>query len=78
MQRLLSSCRFRSSVVSFPSLPSLLVRSGLVVLEENGLLVVLDEPVGVELEVLPALDFSLPGLDELPLESEDLTGDRVD
>ena len=78
MQRLLSSRHFCSSVVSFPSLPSLLVRSGLGVPEEDGLLVVLDEPVGAELEVLPALDFSLLGLDELPPESEDLAGDRVD
>jgi len=78
MQRLLSSRHFHSSVVSFPSLPSLLVRSSLVVLEEDGLLVVLDEPVGVELEVLLALDFSLPDLSEVPLESEDLAGDGVD
>jgi len=77
MQRLLSRCRLHSSVVSFPSLPSLLVKSGLE-LEEDWLLVVLDEPSGVELEVLPALDFSLPGLDELPPELEDLAGDGVD
>jgi len=78
MQRLLSRCRFRSSAVSLPSLPSLLVRSGLLEPEEDGLLVVLDEPAGAELEVFLALDFSLPGLDELPPESEDLAGDRVD
>ena len=78
MQRLLSRCCFCSSAVSLPSLPSLLVRSSLLELEEDRLLVVLDKPVGVELEVLPALDFSLPRLDELPLESEDLAGDRVD
>ena len=65
-------------MVSFPSLPSLLVRSSLVVPEEDGLLVILDEPVGAELEVLPALDFSLPDLGEVPPESEDLAGDKVD
>ena len=78
MQRLLSSCCFRSSAVSFPSLPSLLVRSGLEVPEEDGLLVFLDEPAGAELVVLPALDFSLLDLDELPPELEDLAGDGVD
>jgi len=46
--------------------------------EGNGLLVVLDEPAGVELEVLPALDFSLPDLGEVPPELEDLAGDEVD
>jgi len=56
MQRLLSSRRLRSSAVSFPSLPSLLVKSSLE-LEEDWLLVVLDEPE-VELDGLPALDFS--------------------
>jgi len=78
MWRLLSSRCFHSSAVSFPFLPSLLVRSSLVVLEEDGLLVVLDEPAGAELEVLPALDFSLPDLGEVPPESEDLAGDKVD
>jgi len=78
MQRLLSSCHFRSSVVSLPSLPSLLVKPGLLEPEEDRLLVVLDEPAAVGLEVLLALDFSLPDLDELPLESEDLTGEGVD
>jgi len=48
MQRLLSRHRLRSSVVSFPSLPSLLVRSGLE-LEEDWLLVILDEPELAEL-----------------------------
>jgi len=42
------------------------------------LLVVLDEPVAVGLEVLLALDFSLLDLDELPPEWEDLTGEGVD
>ena len=78
MQRLLSSHHFCSSAVSLPSLPSLLVRSGLLEPEEDRLLVVLDEPVVAGLEVLLALDFSLPDLDELPPESEDLTGEGVD
>jgi len=78
MQRLLSRRRFRSSAVSLPSLPSLLVRSGLLELEEDRLLVVLDEPAAVGLEVLLALDFSLSDLDELPPESEDLAGEGVD
>jgi len=56
MQRLLSSRRLRSSAVSFPSFPSLLVKSGLEP-EEDWLLVVLDEPEA-ELDELPALDFS--------------------
>ena len=65
-------------MVSLPSLPSLLVKPGLLEPEEDRLLVVLDEPAAVGLEVLLALDFSLPDLDELPLESEDLTGEGVD
>ena len=77
MQRLLSRCRFHLSAVSFPSLPSLLVKSGLE-LEEDWLLVTLDEPELVELEELPALDFSWPELDELPPELEGLVGDEVD
>jgi len=56
MQRLLSSHRLRSSAVSFLSLPSLLVRSGLEP-EVDWLLVVLDKPE-TELDELPALDFS--------------------
>jgi len=65
-------------VVSFPSLPSLLVRSGLE-LEEDWLLVVLDEPEEFpELGEFPVLDFSWPELEELPLELEDLVGDEVD
>jgi len=71
MQRLLSRHCFRSSAVSLPSLPSLLVRSGLLEPEEYRLLVVLDEPAAVGLEVLPDLD-------ELPPESEDLAGEGVD
>jgi len=48
----------RSSAVSFPSLPSLLVKSGLEP-EEDWLLVVLDEPEELaELEGFPVLDFS--------------------
>jgi len=57
MQRLLSRRRFRSSAVSFPSLPSLLVKSGLEP-EEDWLLVALDEPELAELEELLVLDFS--------------------
>jgi len=57
MQRLLSRRLLRSSAVSFPSLPSLLVKSGLK-LEEDWLLVVLDEPELAELGGLPVLDFS--------------------
>ena len=44
-------------MVSFPSLPSLLVKSGLEP-EEDWLLVVLDEPELVELGELLALDCS--------------------
>jgi len=57
MQRLLSRHRFRSSTVSFPSLPSLLVKSGLEP-EVDWLLVALDEPELAELEELLVLDFS--------------------
>jgi len=58
MQRLLSRRLLRSSAVSFPSLPSLLVKSGLEP-EEDWLLVALDEPEElVELEGFPVLDFS--------------------
>jgi len=57
MQRLLSRCLLHLSAVSFPSLPSLLVRSSLEP-EEDWLLVILDEPELAELEELPALDFS--------------------
>jgi len=57
MQRLLSRRHFRLSVVSFLSLPSLLVKSGLE-LEVDWLLVALDEPELAELEELPVLDFS--------------------
>ena len=52
MQRLLSRRHFHSSAVSFPSLPSLLVRSGLEP-EVDWLLVALDKPELVELEELP-------------------------
>jgi len=38
----------------------------------------LDEPAGAELDVLPALDFFLPDLGEVPPESGDLAGDKVD
>jgi len=76
MQRLLSRRLLRLSVVSFPSLPSLLVRSGLEP-EEDWLLVALDEPELAELGELPALDFSWPELDELPPELEGLVGDEV-
>jgi len=57
MQRLLSSRHLHLSAVSFPSLPSLLVKSGLE-LEKDWLLVILDEPELVELEELLVLDFS--------------------
>ena len=58
MQRLLSRCLLHSSAVSFPSLPSLLVKSGLE-LEEDWLLVAFDEPEGLaELGKLLVLDFS--------------------
>jgi len=57
MQRLLSRCLLRSSAVSFPFLPSLLVRSALEP-EVDWLLVALDEPELAELEELPVLDFS--------------------
>jgi len=57
MQRLLSRRLLHSSAVSFPSLPSLLVKSGLEP-EEDWLLVILDEPELAELEVFPVLDFS--------------------
>jgi len=57
MQRLLSRRLLRLSAVSFPSLPSLLVRSGLEP-EEDWLLVALDKPELVELGELPVLDFS--------------------
>jgi len=43
MQRLFSRRLLRSSVVSFPSLPSLLVKSGLE-LDEDWLLVIFDKP----------------------------------
>ena len=74
MQRLFSRRLLRSSAVSFPSLPSLLVKSGLEP-EEDWLLVALDEPE--ELAGFPVLDFSWPELDELPPELEGLVGDRV-
>jgi len=55
MQRLLLSRLLRSSAVSFPSLPSLLVKSGLEP-DEDWLLVVFDEPeVLAELGELPVL-----------------------
>jgi len=55
MQRLFSSCYLRSSAVSFPSLPSLLVKSGLEP-DEDWLLVALDElEVLAELGELPVL-----------------------
>jgi len=58
MQRLLSRRLLRSSAVSFPSLPSLLVRSGLEP-DEDWLLVAFDEPEELaELEGFPVLDFS--------------------
>ena len=57
MQRLLSRHHLCSSAVSFLSLPSLLVKSGLEP-EEDWLLVIFGEPELVELEGLPALDFS--------------------
>jgi len=56
-------------MVSFPSLPSLLVKSGLE--PEDWLLVALDEPELAELEELLELD-------ELPPELEGLVGDEVD
>ena len=70
MQRLLSRRRFRSSVVSLPSFPSLAVRSGHVE-PDAGLLASLEEPDVLADEVV------LPDLDELPLELEGL-GDKVD
>jgi len=58
MQRLLSRHLLHWSAVSFPSLPSLLVRSGME-LEEDWLLVILDKPEELaELGELPVLDFS--------------------
>jgi len=57
MQRLFSRRLLRSSAVSFPSLPSLLVKSGLEP-EVDWLLVALDKPELAELEELPVLDFS--------------------
>jgi len=62
MQRLLSRCLLCSSVVSFLSLPSLLVRFGLE-LEEDWLLVILDEPEElVDLEGLLVFGFLLTGV----------------
>ena len=52
MQRLFSRRLLRSSVVSFLSLPSLLVRSGLE-LEEDWLLVAFDEPEELPESVVP-------------------------
>jgi len=58
MQRLFSRHLLHSSAVSFPSLPSLLVRSGLEP-DEDWLLVAFDEPEELpELGELPVLDFS--------------------
>ena len=58
MQRLFLSHCLRSSAVSFPSLPSLLVKSSLEP-DEDWLVVALDElEVLVELVELPVLDFS--------------------
>ena len=77
MQRLLSRCRFRSSVVSLPSFPSLAVRSGHVE-PDVGLLASLEElDVLADEVVLPDLDLSCLDLDELPPELEGL-GDEVD
>ena len=75
MQRLLSSHHLCSSVVSFPSLPSLLVKSSLEP-DEDWLLVALDEPeVLAELGELPVL--AGWDLGELPPELEGLVGDEA-